>query len=107
MPGKFRNKYRIKSARCHNWDYSSNAAYFVTICTQNREHFFGKIVNQKMILSEIGKIADKFWYEIPNHFPYIKLDAFIVMPNHIHGIIIIDNPYQINIVDERDNNNVE
>ena len=96
MSEKFRGKYRIQSSRCPNWDYRSNAAYFITICTYNREHFFGEIMNKKMILSEIGKIAEHFWYEIPEHFQFVKLDAFIAMPNHIHGIIIIDNPDRIN-----------
>jgi len=96
MSEKFRGKYRIQSSRCPNWDYRSNAAYFITICTYNREHFFGEIMNKKMILSEIGKIAEHFWYEIPEHFQFVKLDAFITMPNHIHGIIIIDNPNRIN-----------
>ena len=91
MQNKFQNKYRISSARLHSWDYSLNGAYFITICTQNREHFFGKIENQKMQLSEIGKLATQFWLEIPNHFPFIELENFVVMPNHIHGILIMNN----------------
>ena len=87
---KFRNKYRTSSTRRQNWDYTRNGAYFVTICTQNREHFFGDINNEKMILSETGKIADKYWLEIPQHFPFVILDAHVVMPNHVHGIVIID-----------------
>ncbi len=90
MSDKFQNKYRISSARLQNWDYGSNAAYFVTICTQNREHFFGEIMDDKMQLSEMGKITEKYWHEIPQHFPFVKLGAFVVMPNHVHGIIIID-----------------
>ncbi len=90
---KFKNKYRIPSARLQNWDYSSNGAYFITICTQNREHFFGEIVNNKMQLNELGQLAEKYWLEIPNHFPFIELENFVVMPNHTHGILIIDfNP---------------
>ncbi|WP_430932173.1 transposase [Saccharicrinis sp. 156] len=87
---KFKGKYRIESARMQNWDYGWNASYFVTICTQNREHYFGEIENNEMILSEIGKMADKYWYEIPEQFPFVKLDEFVVMPNHIHGIVVID-----------------
>lgn len=96
---KFRNKYRIPSTRLQNWDYGWNAAYFVTICTANRELFFGDIVETqnfaypcKMNLSEIGEIADKYWLQIPEHFPFVKLDAHVVMPNHLHGIVIIDKP---------------
>lgn len=87
---KYKNKYRIASTRLQTWDYGSNAAYFVTICTKNRQHFFGKIRNGKMQLSDIGRMAHKYWNEIPEHFPFVKLDAFVVMPNHVHGVIIID-----------------
>ncbi len=90
MSDKFQDKYRISSARLKNWDYGSNAIYFVTICTQNREHYFGNIADGKMELSETGKIAQHFWIEIPTHFPFVKLGEFVVMPNHVHGIIIID-----------------
>ena len=91
MQNKFKNKYRISSACLQTWDYSNNGAYFITIYTQNRHHFFGQIQNQKMQLSEIGKLAEKFWCEIPNHFPMVQLGNFVVMPNHVHGILIIDN----------------
>ncbi|MGB1205808.1 MAG: transposase [Chitinophagales bacterium] len=90
MMEKFKNKYRIPSARLQTWDYGSNAAYFVTICTQNRQHYFGEIRNEDMQLSEMGVLAQKYWYEIPNRFPFVELDAFVVMPNHVHGIIVID-----------------
>ena len=90
MIKKYQNKYRIESARLKNWDYGSNGAYFITICTKNREHYFGEIENKKMILSEIGKLAHQFWEEIPNHFPFVELGNFVVMPNHTHGILIID-----------------
>jgi REP element-mobilizing transposase RayT len=91
MAEKYQNKYRIASARLKNWDYRTNAAYFLTICTKNMTHYFGKIINGKMELSPIGELAHQFWAEIPQHFPFVKLDAFIIMPNHVHGIIIIDN----------------
>lgn len=89
---KFQDKYRIPSARAQWWDYGNNAAYFITICTQNRIHYFGNIIQQKMELSELGKYAESCWYEIQNHFPFVRLGAFVVMPNHVHGIIIIDKP---------------
>ena len=91
MQNKFKNKYRISSARLQTWDYSNNGAYFITICTQNRHHFFGHIQNQEMQLSEIGKLAEQFWLEIPNHFPMVELGNFVVMPNHIHGILIMNH----------------
>jgi putative transposase len=86
---KYNGKYRIKSARCPVWDYCSRGAYFITICTKNRIQFFGDISNHKMILSAAGEIVQKNWKSILNHFPYVGLDAFVVMPNHFHGIIII------------------
>ncbi|NJO91243.1 MAG: hypothetical protein HC831_21465 [Chloroflexia bacterium] len=92
MPEKFQNKYRTSSTRLQTWDYGKNAPYFVTICTQNRECFFGKVIDGEMQLSEIGEIARKYWLEIPNHFPFVVLDAFVVMPNHVHGIVVINKP---------------
>jgi len=99
MSDKFRNKYRIASIRLQNWDYSRSGFYFVTICTKNRVCFFGSIEKKrdesdiyvKNKLSEIGNIAEKFWLEIPQHFPFVKLDTFVIMPNHVHGIIVIDH----------------
>ena len=87
---KYQNKYRIASARMKNYDYASNGAYFVTIVTKNRKHFFGNIVDGVMQLSEISEISQKYWDEIPQHFSFIRLDEMVVMPNHIHGILIID-----------------
>ena len=89
---KFKNKYRIPSARLQTWDYGSNGSYFITICTKNRQHFFGAISNDEMQLNEMGKLAEQYWVEIPNHFPFIVLGNFVVMPNHIHGILIINKP---------------
>ncbi|MDZ7775433.1 MAG: transposase [Bacteroidales bacterium] len=79
-----------------NWDYGWNAAYFITICTNNREHYFGEIENGKMYMSSIGVITDVMWHEIKNHATNIELDTFMVMPNHVHGILILNNDGQIN-----------
>lgn len=86
---KFQNKYRIPSARWQNWDYRWAGAYFITICTQNREHYFGEIVNGQMQLSHTGVIADILWHEIPHHAKHVELGAFVVMPNHVHGVLIL------------------
>lgn len=86
----FRNKYRIESARHQHWDYRWDGAYFITICTHNRKHYFGKVVNGKMQLSNLGIIANVFWYEIKHHAKNIKLGEFVVMPNHMHGILILE-----------------
>jgi len=89
--GLFKNKYRIESARLNNWDYGSAGRYFITICTKNREHYFGEIQNGQMILSDIGKCAHREWVRTPLLRPDMDLllGEFIVMPNHVHGIIII------------------
>ncbi len=90
MTNLYQGKYRIPSARWQHWDYGSDAAYFITICTKNREHYFGKIENGKMCLSHVGILADVFWHEIKNHSKNVELDSFVVMPNNIHGILILD-----------------
>lgn len=83
---------RIHS-RLSGWDYSSDGVYFITVCCNSRQPFLGNIRNNKVELSEIGRIATKFWYEIPDHFPHVKLDEFVIMPNHIHGLIILHHSY--------------
>ena len=80
-----------KSIRLKEYDYSENGVYFVTICVQNRECRFGKIKESKMILNEAGEMVKKWWDKLEEKFPNIRLDAFIVMPNHVHGIFIIEN----------------
>ncbi len=87
----FKNKYKIKSIRLPDWDYSSNGAYYITICTKNRECLLGNIVDEKMILNDLGEIVKQCWYDLPNHYANCKLDEFVIMPDHIHGIVIIDN----------------
>lgn len=94
----FKNKYRVETTRLQNWNYGRNGKYFVTIVTKNREHYFGKIGNKKMQFTEIGGITDKYWHEIPEHFPFVVLDEFCVMPNHIHGIVVIDNKTGFGII---------
>ncbi|MUP38659.1 transposase [Labilibaculum euxinus] len=81
-----------KIIRKRNYDYTNTGWYFVTICTKNREYFFGEIRNEEMQLSVIGKQAQIFWLEIPEHFPNVELGEFVIMPDHIHGIIGIVNP---------------
>ena len=75
---QYKNKYRIDTARLRNYDYSENGYYFITICTKDKEKYFGKIKNDAMILNEIGMIAEKFWLEIPKHFGFVELDQFII-----------------------------
>jgi REP element-mobilizing transposase RayT len=89
MSEKFRNRYRIRSARAPWWDYGWPAAYFITIVTKNRFPYFGEIKDEKMHLSNVGVIADLLWYEIKNHAHDCDLGEFVVMPDHIHGILIL------------------
>ena len=86
----FKNKYRIETIRLKNYDYSKSGAYFITIVTHNRQCIFGKISDGRMILNDGGKIAQQCWMDIPEHFPHAELDEFVIMPNHIHGIIILN-----------------
>ncbi len=92
MTKKHKGKYRPDTTRAKWWDYGSNGAYFVTINTYKREHYFGVIEKGEMILSEIGNIAKNCWLEIPEHFPFVQLGAFVIMPDHMHGILIISKP---------------
>ena len=86
----FKNKYRIPSTRLKGWDYSKSGYYFATICIKNKECLFGCVAKGEMKLSDIGIKADQCWLKIPAHFPFVRLDEYIIMPNHIHGIIVID-----------------
>ena len=78
-----------RSIRLKAYDYSRKGAYFITICTQNRECLFGRIVDQEMCLSDGGRMVQVVWNDLPSNYPGIEIDAFVIMPNHIHGIIII------------------
>ena len=99
MMNKYLNKYRIASTRLQTWDYGSKAFYFITICTKNREKYFGEIVTAdaqnvaSLQPTLIGSIAQRNWKEIPFHFPFVELDEFVVMPNHIHGILFFNPPW--------------
>lgn len=103
---RYKNKYRIASARAQWWNYGWSGAYFITICTRQRESFFGKIILNQIIASKSGQLAERFWYEIPNQFPYVELAEFVIMPNHIHGILLLDKPIAgINNVNAEENAN--
>lgn len=91
MSEKFQNKYRIPSARWQHWDYGSQGAYFITICTKNREHFFGSVKDGEMILNELGLIVKNEWIKTIEKRPDMNLELgeFVVMPNHFHAVILI------------------
>jgi len=79
-----------KRNRLEGYDYSKDNLYFVTSCTQDRVHSFGEIIDHKMILNECGEIALNQWDWLIRQYPYLKSHAFVVMPNHIHGILEIN-----------------
>jgi REP element-mobilizing transposase RayT len=81
--------YNRRTIRLKGYDYTQSGAYFVTICTHERVCLFGEAVDGAMALSHAGEIAQARWFAIPHHHPNIELDAFVVMPNHVHGIVII------------------
>lgn len=96
---KYQNKYCIPTNRLSGFDYGSQAFYFVTICTQNKAHYFGEIISHNVVephnnvalqMTEIGKIAYDYWMDIPNHYPFVIIDEFVIMPNHIHGILYLN-----------------
>ncbi len=119
---KFQNKYRIPTNRLLGYDYGSNGLYFVTICTKNRINYFGEIgifaethnyaspteipnncasstqeqthncASLQWRPTTIGIIAYQYWQEIPKHYPFVETDEFVVMPNHIHGILSFNRP---------------
>lgn len=99
MPQPPRNR---KSPRKKNYDYTESGVYFVTICTYARELLFGDVVDKSMQPTELGQIAHDGWLTTPDHFPNVEIDCFVVMPNHVHAIVIIYDPEQQS--DETKNN---
>ena len=83
-----------RSLRLPAHDYRQPGVYFITVCAHGRQPLFGSIQCDKMHLNEAGRIAANCWAAIPNHYPHVQIDTFIVMPNHIHGIIIITNDHR-------------
>jgi REP element-mobilizing transposase RayT len=83
------DKHHRRSIRLKGYDYSQAGAYFVTICTQNMECLLGDMVDEEMRLNDAGQMVQDVWHKIPEHFPHADVDEFIVMPNHIHGIILV------------------
>ena len=91
---KFKSRYRVESARRPGWDYSAAGWYFVTICTRDHVPFFGEVVGGDMVQSPIGQIVAEEWQRTPDVRSSVVLDEWIVMPNHLHGIlVIVDTPH--------------
>lgn len=84
-----KKKYSDRPLRLKEFDYASNASYFVTICTYQQKPYFGRVVDELMRLSQLGRVAWDCWGLIPTYYNYVFLESFIVMPNHIHGVLTI------------------
>jgi REP element-mobilizing transposase RayT len=102
MGYKFELPYR-KSIRLHGYDYSQSGFYFITINVYRHQCMFGKIENARMIFNDLGKIAQEYLIDIPNHFKHSAVNEFVVMPNHIHIILEILNNHNLGIGIERKN----
>src|ERR1043165_7248516 len=83
---------RRRSPRLREYDYAQPGAYFVTIVTQNRSSLFGDITEGTIQLNVVGELIKFWWKELKNRFPVIETDEFVIMPNHLHGIIIVVDP---------------
>ncbi len=83
--------HKRRSIRLKGFDYSQPSAYLITICTYDKGCVFGDVVDGKIQLNDAGEIADVCWRQIPEHFPNVILDEYIIMPNHVHGIIAIED----------------
>ncbi len=81
---------RRKALRIRGYDYSQPGAYYITIVTQGREALFGEVVDDAVQLNEAGRMIDAFWNELSHKFPHVKLGAYVVMPNHLHSILVLD-----------------
>ena len=82
-------RHHRRSVRLRGYDYSQAGAYFVTICTPDRACLFGDVADGVMRLNDAGRVVERCWHEIPIHFPHVELDEFVIMPNHVHGVIVI------------------
>lgn len=78
-----------RSPRLKDYDYGQEGAYFITVCTHERAHLFGAVVNEVMMLNDCGEIVLACWEDIPRHFSNVGCDLFVVMPNHVHGILVV------------------
>jgi REP element-mobilizing transposase RayT len=84
-------RHHRRSIRLRDYDYSQVGAYFVTVCTHNRTCLFGDVVDGEMVTNDAGRIVQAIWKALPLHYPGVALDEFVIMPKHVHGIIVLDS----------------
>jgi REP element-mobilizing transposase RayT len=97
----FQDRYRVESARLASWDYSAGGWYFVTICTKNKECCLGQILNDRIILSAAGLIAETEMKMLPSRYQNVTIDRYVVMPNHVHTVVVIDGDHAYSPVETR------
>ena len=100
-------EHHRRSIRLQGYDYSQPGAYFLTLCTENRECLFGDVVDGVMVLNEVGQIVEDAWLDTPALRPNVELDAFVVMPNHFHAIAVIVEVGQTPAIDGTDAGNTD
>ena len=86
--GVVRGERPGRPRRLREYDYAQDGAYSVTVCTDWRTHLFGRVTDGRVELNAVGRIVEKVWHELPEHYPHVELDAFVVMPDHVHGIVV-------------------
>ena len=89
----FENRYRVESARLARWDYASRGWYFATLCTKNKECSLGRAVDGQIVLSDAGGVAESEIKGIPTHYENVIIDCYVVMPNHVHALVVIDGDH--------------
>lgn len=97
--GTMADRFHRRSIRLRGYDYTRAGAYYVTVCTQGRLPLFGDVVNDVMVPNAMGNIVQRCWDAIPEHMPMVVCDAFVVMPNHVHGIIVITDTTRSSVND--------
>jgi REP element-mobilizing transposase RayT len=96
----YQGKYRIKSSRLRGWDYRSRGWYFVTICTRGHAHIFGAVEEREVVLSPVGRIAEFELRTLCQHYDNVQIDKHVVMPNHVHAIVMIEDHHFSGPADE-------
>jgi REP element-mobilizing transposase RayT len=86
-----RSLHGRRSIRLRGFDYAQSGGYFLTICTAGRAHLFATVHGRVLGLTAMGSVVERCWAAIPDHFPHVRLDAFVIMPNHLHGVILLDD----------------